>query len=243
MIKFIKLVFALAASLQLAGCASDEVKHREQEARENAHKAQAMGPNIDSYKIGSGDTLKIEYIYNEELNRSVVVRPDGFVSLPYLADVQVAGKTVEEAKSDLAAKYKGLLKNPVLTVSLDAAANFKVYVGGEVVSPGVFPLATGVTALRAVTMAGGIRPTAGLRSVMIIRDKGGPKPEYLMVDLHAGVAKLDGQQDLLLEPRDMVFVPKSRIASIDQFVDQYMNQLIPFQKALGVSYVIGPAVY
>jgi protein involved in polysaccharide export with SLBB domain len=234
----------LIGSVFVSGCASSEVKARRETARNDAQAAAAQSNREpELYRIGAGDTLKVEFTYNEELNRTVLVRPDGYISLPLIPDVRVADKTLPETRQLLAKQYAGIVKQPVVAVSLENAGSFKVYVGGEVVKPGVFDLNDGVTALRAIAMAGGAKNTAMMSSVVIIRDQGTRTPQYLIVDLKSSVAKLDAQQDLKLHAKDMVFIPKTWIATADEFVDQYINQLIPFEKTLNVTYFFGQKIY
>jgi len=236
-----KLSLTLLLCILLSGCASSEVKSRRQTARANAQAA--LTQTEDIYRAAPGDGLLVEFYYNEELNRGVLVRPDGFISLPLVQDVQVTGLTLPEIRKILTEKYTGILKTPTVSVSLENLASYKVFVGGEVSSPGVFALSDGITVLRAITMAGGAKQTAGLGSVVIIRDQGTKSPEYLMVDLKATADQLADGQDLRLRPKDMVVVPKSKIARADQVVDQYLNQLIPFQKSLSATYVFGRPTY
>jgi polysaccharide export outer membrane protein len=237
-----KLVPLLLSLFVLSGCASKELKLRQQMARANARDAMA-GNNENVYRAAPGDGLLVEFYYNEELNRGVLVRPDGFISLPLIDDVKVADLTLAEIRKTLSEKYTGILKTPKVAVSLENLASFKIFVGGEVSNPGVFALSDGITLLRAIAMAGGAKQTAGLGSVLVIRDQGTPQPEYLMVDLKAGTEELLAGNDLQLRPKDMVVVPKSKIAKADQVVDQYLNQLIPFQKSLSATYVFGRPTY
>jgi polysaccharide biosynthesis/export protein PslD len=228
--------------LALTGCVSTEVRERREAAVMNTQFAAATTNSPDLYRVGPGDGLKVEFYYNEELNRGVLVRPDGYMSLPLIEDVRVADETLSEIRKSLADRYAGILKKPGILVTLENPGSFKVFVGGEVSNPGIFALGDGVTALRAIALAGGAKQTAGLASVMVIRDQGTREPQYLLVNLKDSVARLDGRQDIRLRPKDMVFVPKSTIASIDEFVELYINQLVPFQNSLNVTYLFGKPI-
>jgi polysaccharide export outer membrane protein len=211
-------------------------------ARQAARSA-ATEPNERlPYRISPGDSLRIEHPFNEELNRVVLVRPDGFITLPLIQEVNVADKTLPEAQGAVQAEYAQSVLTAKVSVALESAANVRVCVGGEVANPGVFALADGLTALRAIAMAGGPRPTARLSSVVILRDRGQPEPEYLLVDLKQATHKLNGAGDIRLQQKDIVFVPRTTIASMNMFVDQYLNQLIPFSKNLGVTYLFGKGI-
>jgi protein involved in polysaccharide export with SLBB domain len=237
---FTRLVFVL--SLVLTSCVSQDLQDRRQAARNAARRASETGDRAP-YRIMPGDSLRIEHPFNEELNRVVVVRPDGFITLPLIQEMNVADRTIAEAKGLLESEYARTVRNAKLSLTLESAANVKICVGGEVINPGLFALSDGLTALRAIAMAGGPRPSARLSSVVILRDQGLPEPEYLLVDLRRTTVKLDGRDDIRLRQRDIVFVPRSPIANMNAFVDQYINQLIPFSKNLGVTYLIGNGVY
>jgi protein involved in polysaccharide export with SLBB domain len=98
--------------------------------------------------------------------------------------------------------------------------------------------AGGLTALRAIVRAGGFRNTGASSNVVILRDQQSAEPLFLTLDLEADLKGAAGH-DIVLRPNDIVFVPKTRIAKIGQFVDQYIRQLIPVTLSLGVSYYVG----
>ncbi len=243
----------LVLSLILTSCVSKNSQGRYQDVRfADIFPTAEIGAEITAnteattrapYRVSPGDSLRIEHRFNEELNRSVLVRPDGFVTLPLIEDVNVADRTLLEARKLLEGQYAKTVKNPKISIALENAANIKICVGGEVVNPGMFVMVDGLTALRAIALAGGPRPSAKMSSVVILRDQGLPKPEYLVVDLGKVTKKDGGEEDLRLHPKDMVFVPRTTIANMDKFVDQYLNQLIPFSKSLSVTYLIGKGIY
>jgi protein involved in polysaccharide export with SLBB domain len=228
--------------LVLTSCVSQDLQDRRQGARSAAMTITAEVADRAPYRINPGDSLRIEHQFNEELNRVVLVRPDGFINLPLIPEVNVADRTIVEAQQFIQSQYAGTVREPKIFVALEGPSNL-VWVGGEVLNPGMFSLADGLTALRAISMAGGPRPSGKMRSVVVLRDLGLPEPQYLLVDLRRTTAELEGWHDLRLRPKDMVFVPRTTIANMNAFVDQYINQLIPFSKNLGVTYLIGKGVY
>lgn len=240
---FIRLTLLCCLGVCLASCVSEPLQERRDAARLEGRAASMESGGRPAYRVGSGDSLRVEHRFNDELNRVVVVRPDGFVTLPLIPDLRVSDLTIPEVRSLIEELYAGTVKTPRVTVGLENATNLKVFVGGEVLNPGMFTMSDGLTALRAVTLAGGPRPTGKMGGVVVLRDRGQGEPQFLLVDLDRGPAKLEGGQDFRLQPRDMVFVPKSTIATMNAFVDQYLNQLIPFSKNLGVTYFIGKGVY
>ena len=116
------------------------------------------------YIIQAGDQLDIKFFYNPELNETVTVRPDEKISLQLLDDVRAAGLTPTQLDETLTLRYAPVLKEPAVTVIVRSFTGQRVYVDGEVNSPGLFNLTAGMTALQAVINAGGLRETAKPRT-------------------------------------------------------------------------------
>ncbi len=112
-----------------------------------------------------------------------------------------------------------------------------VFVAGEVAEPGLVGLMRGLTAFSAVIRARGFRNTANLGSVMLLRNGPDGKATIQKLDLRRVATK--GTGDVKLEPFDVVFVPKTKIAKINQFVDQYMRQVLPIGFNFGFNYILG----
>jgi protein involved in polysaccharide export with SLBB domain len=112
----------------------------------------------------------------------------------------------------------------------------QVYVGGEVTHPGLIPLAGEMSLTSAIVQAGGLTNLARTKSVILIRkgDAGAPVVRTL-----PSQAVFAGGVDTVLQPYDIVWVPKSTIAKVDQFIDRYIRQVIPVNVAAGFSYVLG----
>ena len=188
------------------------------------------------YRLAPGDTIAIKLFYNPELNEQMPIRPDGMISLPLLGEVTAAGRTTEELRAHLTERYGVVVKLPELSVIVQSFGTQKIYVGGEVGRPGEVAFIPGMTTLQAVILAGGDRRTASTRNVVIVRDQGTETPQLLLVDLKAVVAKTRAVADLRLQPRDIVFVPMSGIAKVNNFVTQYIKDVIPMSLVLGLYY-------
>ena len=194
------------------------------------------------YLIQPGDQLEIKFFYNSELNETVVVRPDGKISLQLLDDIQAAGKTPAKLDEILTQKYAQELKKPVLTVIVRSFAGQRVYVGGEVNRPGLVSLTAGMSALQAVINAGGLRETAKLENAIVIRKGKDRKPIPMRVDLSKAIYEGNAQDHFKLKPYDIVYVPKTFIAKANKFVNQYIERLILFKGvSFGFSYEVHDA--
>jgi protein involved in polysaccharide export with SLBB domain len=189
------------------------------------------------YVLQRGDQITIKVYSHPELDDTMTIRPDGRISLVLLDDVNAADLTTDNLDTVLTERYSKYFRDPEVTVIVRTFANRRVYVGGEVVQPMAVELVGELTALSAVFRAGGFMKTARTDSVVLLRNDGNNRPLIQTLDLKKVLAQGDG--DIRLRPFDVVFVPKSRIASVDQFVDQYMRQLVPITLTAGFTYILG----
>jgi polysaccharide biosynthesis/export protein len=137
------------------------------------------------YRIQPGDALDVKFFYNPELNESVVVRPDGYISLQLVNEILVAGLEPREVNEMLTEKYSLELRKPVVTVIVKSFAGQRVYVGGEVGRQGLPVMPAGLTALQAVMQSGGFKDTAQPRETLVIRKGPDNRPIPVRVDLAA----------------------------------------------------------
>lgn len=187
------------------------------------------------YRIQPGDQLEIKFFFNPELNETVLVRSDGKISLQLIDDIQATGLTPAQLDEELTRLYAQELQKPVITVLVRASTGHRIYVGGEVGTPGLLSLVPGMTALQAVINAGGFRETARPGAVIVIRKGSDNRAIPMRVDLDPSSA----EGDISLEPSDIVYVPKTFIAAANLFVNQYIERLFLYRGiSLGFSYEI-----
>ncbi len=129
--------------------------------------------DTDSYVIGPEDVLYIHVWREEMLTRQVPVRMDGKISLPVVNDIQAAGLTPLQLKEALTKQLKEFVDNPEVSVIVMEANSFKVYVSGEVRTPGVVRLKTETTILEIIPMVGGFTEWADKSDITIIRKENG----------------------------------------------------------------------
>ncbi len=179
------------------------------------------------YRIQPGDLLDIKLFYNPELNESVTVRPDGRIALQLVKEIDAAGLTPAQLTDLLTGKYAAQIKNPEITVLVRSFNTQKVFVDGEVNRAGLVALAEPMTVLQAVAQAGGFKDTAKRSEVILIRRGADNKRITMTMDLDNAIDGSDRAQDQLLRPYDIVYVPKSTIANIDEAMDLYIRRLVP----------------
>lgn len=189
------------------------------------------------YRITPGDELALHFDFMPEMNATQTVRPDGRIDLPLIGTQQAAGLTADQLRDQLHTAYAAKVRRPDLSIDIVRGfANQQVFVGGEVTRPGVQRLTPSMTALQAILVAEGFRDTANPGKVAILRRGPDGGAQVIPVDVDAVMDLKEGSSDVALQPFDVVLVPRSTIANIDLWIDQYIRRVIPFQS--GFSYVI-----
>lgn len=182
--------------------------------------------------LAPGDVVDVKFFSVPELNETQAVRPDGKIALQLVGEVDVVGMTPSEVSGELADLFTPHLKTPNVTVIVREYHGRRVFVAGQVRAPGVIAMPGPMTALEAIMSAGGFdMTTARTKNIVIIRHSGG-KRYGAALDLSEALA---GKQvdDFTLEPMDIVYVPRTRIVKVAQWIDQHINQLVPM---IGVEY-------
>lgn len=277
-----------------------------------------IAPEDSEYKLQIGDIMFMEFHRNEQLNRNIIVLPDGTVSMPFLGTVMAAGLSVDELTSKLCAEYKrrDFYRQPDITLSvvtfnnrlkemMEAAANVSggqarmasvdqdgyirlmllepilaegktlqvlsdevraayseripsvsvhfelreiksnlVCFLGEVNNPGIVNMTTPMYLSQAIGMVGGFRNTSGLSSVVLIRPGEDNKPQARLIDLERVLSQGDLSHDVILRRNDVVYVPRSVIAVLNDAVLFGIRNMMPVETfgnvGMGFNYDWGP---
>jgi polysaccharide export outer membrane protein len=220
------MLFSILAVAALAACSG-------RVAQNPAPIPQVQSTNVVSYVIEPGDELDVRFFYNPELNEEVQVRPDGNISLPLVGEMRAAGSTPTQLEGNLRDSYSRELRQAAITVIVKGFAGQRVYVDGEVGTPQMVNIAGNLSTMQAIASAGGFKPSARKGEVLVIRRSGTAQPIVIPVDLDAAISGRDTRQDILLQPYDIIFVPKTAVAEVNQFIDQYFRQNIPIPFGIG----------
>lgn len=189
------------------------------------------------YLLSAGDSIELKFFYNPELNDSMLIRPDGRVSLPLVGDVMLQGKTVTESCKNLEQLYKPFLKVPSISIQVRSYGSQKVYVGGEVNRPGTVSLSGPLTILEAIMEVGGIKHTGNASAVVLIRKNENGLPERRDIVLQRKKNEAAPEASTELKPFDIILVPETKVAKLDRWVDQHIRQMIPLTLSAGFSYL------
>jgi polysaccharide biosynthesis/export protein len=159
-----------------------------------------------SYVIGPEDMLDISVWKEPDVSRVVPVRPDGRISLPLINDVQAAGLTPQQLAGMVTEKLRKYLNEPQVTVIVTAINSQRIFVVGEVLRAGAFPMLPGMTVLQALSSAGGFTTFADLKKIHVMRLRNGKHIELPFN--YRDVLKGDNpEQNITLEPGDTIVVP------------------------------------
>ncbi len=198
----------------------------------------AAVPPKTEYRIAPGDNLIIKLYYHPELNTEVWVRPDGFISLELVGEINVAGQSPGTLDSILESKYGRKLINPEVAVIVKNSATLKVFVGGEVQAPGLVSIDGGMTLMGAIFQSGGFKASAKLSQIVVLRkDVRTGRPLTMAFDLRGALRGRLPEANVELQPFDVIYVPKSGIAKANQFMDDFVEGLLPVSTLSGFAWV------
>ena len=164
-------------------------------------------PAGPTYVIHPDDVLDVSVWKQQELSfRGLPVRPDGKISLPLINDIRAAGLTAMQLSAAITQKLKKFVVDPQVTVTVAAVNSQRYYMLGEVPRPGVFPLLPGMTALQALSAAGGFTQFANSKKIYILRTVHGDQVK-LPFNYKAVLSGKDLQDNVQLKPNDTIVVP------------------------------------
>lgn len=188
-------------------------------------------PNVSLVIFPAVETTALK-----SMSGAVQVRPDGRISVPRIGEVQAAGFSVQELKEAVIAQSKDIAVNPIdPSIDVLKSTGGRIYVGGEVRNPGVYPLEGSPSALQAVITANGFVDSSRMNDVIVVRRNPNGKPYVFRTNLRVALMQGHTDNDILLRPFDTVYVPKKTIAKLDQWVSEYIDKLVPFDNSMGVN--------
>jgi len=161
-----------------------------------------------SYTIGPGDVLEISVWQHPELDKIVTVRPDGKISFSLIGDVNPAGLTPAELDEVITRRLSEYVQKPEVTVVVTSIKSKQFLVLGQVITPGVYPMEERLTVLEAIAIAGSYTEKAALSRVTVTRQSPRRTSRVIKVNLKKVITKGDRSREVILEPGDVVHVPK-----------------------------------
>ena len=157
------------------------------------------------YIVGEGDVLHINVWKETEISQTVVVRPDGNISLPLVNEIAVAGLSPRQIQQLVTDKLRSILTNPQVTVSVAEVRSKMVYITGEVGKPGAYSISSPLNVLQLIARAGGLTEFASRKNIYILR--GSDRKNRLHFNYKEVVKGKHSDQNIILQPGDTVVVP------------------------------------
>jgi polysaccharide export outer membrane protein len=158
------------------------------------------------YSIAPDDVLIIDVWKEPEISRTVPVRRDGKISLPLLHDVQAAGLTPTQLSSEIVEKLRATVIHPQVTVIVSQMSSQRIYILGQVNRGGAYPLVPDMTAVQALSIAGGLTPFAKRKKIYVMRTENG-ETKMLPINYQEVVNGRQPAQNIQLRPGDTIVVP------------------------------------
>lgn len=209
---FVSALF-IAVTSMAAGCATAGTATRaappaaaKTPARSTAATRAAADAAGGGYEIGPEDLLEISVWREKDLQRQVIVRPDGWLTFPLVGNIRAAGKTTQELQAEITARLRKYIPDPVVTVTLQKVQGLKVFVIGKVGKPGEYVVGRYVDVLQALTLAGGLTPFANEDDIKILRKEGG-KERIIPFNYSQVKRGHNLEQNIRLQAGDVVMVP------------------------------------
>ena len=181
------------------------------------------------YVLYPGDEIEIATPTAVELTRTQRIGPDGRISLPLVGQIMAADHTIAEVEADASDAFASQLRRPVVEITLKTAGPIRVWVGGEVRTPGMVEMTGDLDAYQAVIQAGDFLPTARQNEVALIRRGPGGIRMMRAVDLRPRRGEV-----VALRRGDIIFVPRSNLGEVANFITLFRNAL-----PIGFNYAIG----
>ncbi|HTV55788.1 MAG TPA: polysaccharide biosynthesis/export family protein [Terriglobia bacterium] len=159
----------------------------------------------DSYVIGASDELTVTVWKEPTLSGSLLVRPDGMISVPLLGDVTAAGLTPLQLADQIAARLRKYIQDPNVSVVMTQINSKKIYLLGEVAKKGPVEMTPDMTLLEAIASAGGLTDYANSKKIYILRGEAGKQQK---IPVHYKQAlKGNSQSNIALRAGDTIVVP------------------------------------
>ena len=196
------------------------------------------GPDLHKrdwrYRINPSDTLELTFAQTPEFNQTVIVQPDGYITLHEVGDLRAAGQTLPELTESIKTAYSKIMQDPQITVDPKEFEKPFFTVGGQVGKPGKFDWYGDITLTQAIAIAGGFTDASKHSQVLLFRRVSDQWTEARIINVKKMLSARDLQEDPELKPGDMLFVPKNALSKIKPFLPTasvssgvYANPAIP----------------
>ena len=204
-----------AAQSGPAGTSADDAANDKGQTPAAAVGFQERNPR---YGLRKGDSFDVDFAFSPEFNQTVVVQPDGYITLRGIGSMHVEGQTIPELTETIKKAYASILHNPVVTVALKDFEKPYFVAAGQVAKPGKYDLRSDLTLVEAVAIAGGFTEKSKHSQVVLFRRVSDQLVEARLFNVKQMLQSRDLSEDAHLRPGDMIYVPQNMISKIQRFI-------------------------
>jgi len=213
------------ASGQEANSAQAQVTHNPP-----AQAAPLLQQRNPRYQLRRGDIFDIEFTFSPEMNQTVTIQPDGYVTAKVIGSLRAEGLTIPELTDQLKSAYEKILHDPVIAVVLKDFEKPYFIAAGQLGRPGKYDLRSDLTVTEAVAIAGGFNDRSKHSQVVLFRPASNGMFEARIINVKKLLASRELSEDMHLQPGDMLYVPQNTFSKIERFmkaanVGMYVNPL------------------
>ena len=187
--------------------------------------------SIPPYRLGPGDRFQVKFMLVPDMDEEVMIGPDGSAGLRMAGQVDAAGLTPGELAELIETRARRWMRAPQVSIGLKETPSNRAYVGGSVARPGPYLLNGRIGVMEAITLAGGFDREARYEEVVLIRRNPDNKPMLRTIDTRRFLETGTAVGDVPLAAGDILFVPRSSIAETGLWVEQFINRVVPFERA------------
>jgi polysaccharide export outer membrane protein len=185
------------------------------------------------YRLRKGDSFEIQMEFSPEFNQTVVVQPDGFITLKGAGSLHAEGQTVQELTETIKLAYSKILRDPVLAISPKDFEMPYFIATGEVGKPGKYELRNDLTVTEAVALAGGFTEKSKHSEVVLFRPRQqGGGYDAKIINVKKLLKERNLSEDMQIQPGDLVYVPQN-----------HFSKIRPFLPSTSTGAFLGPGVF
>jgi polysaccharide export outer membrane protein len=188
---------------------------------------QALQPQLQQryprYVLHRQDVVNLTFPLSTELNQTLTVQPDGYINLQSAGSLYVQGMTVPELVVALKKAYAGILHDPIIDVDLTDFQKPLFTVSGQVGKPGQYELRADITVAEALAVAGGMTMTTAKTQVFLFHRTSDQWFEVKKINLKSILQGKNVNEDAMIQPGDMIYVPEKFIEKFRQYVPYSLN--------------------
>jgi polysaccharide export outer membrane protein len=170
------------------------------------------------YRLRKSDVMEMSFTFVPEFNQTIVVQPDGFITLKGLDELYAEGMTLPELREAIRGAYATMLHDPEITIIPKEFDKPYFIATGEVTHPGKYELRSDATVTEALAIAGGFTGQAKHSQVVLFRRVSAGRVETRLLDVKRMLKSRNLEEDIYLKPGDLLFVPQNTISKIRRYL-------------------------